>query len=135
MAYPNPFGLAIRTVPQGRDYVWLVTGGEAHVGAVAVAYWHGGEEECDGAGQGHVQGEGQGQRKIRAEVITVPSHKEGELARELAELACLRLKATVTVACGIHIDRATAEEIGHIVEEVRRLALEELDVIIGNRFS
>lgn len=115
MAYPNPFELSIRTIRQGRDYIWLVSGGEAHTGAVAVAYWHG--ETADAPEQ------------ILCNVCTVPSHKEGELAQELAELACRRLKATVTVAAGIHIDCATKEEIRRIVEEVRRLARKELDFL------
>jgi gallate decarboxylase subunit D len=119
MGFPNPFGLSIRTIPQGRDYVWLVTGGEAHVGAVAVAYW-----QEDG-----------GEGKVQSHVLTIPLHKEGELARELAELACRHLKTTVTVAAGIHIDQATSEEIGRILEEVRRLAGEELDFISTRRFS
>lgn len=115
MAYNNPYRLEIRTIPQGRDYVWLVTGGDAHVGAVAVAYWNGGE--------------------LHSQVLTVPSHREGELALELAELACRRLQTTVTVAAGIHIDHATKEQIRDIVEEVRRLAGVELDALVKESFS
>ncbi|WP_438449274.1 hypothetical protein [Gorillibacterium sp. sgz5001074] len=115
MVSNNPYRLEVRTIPQGHDYVWLVTGGEAHVGAVAVAYWHNDELIS------HVHG--------------VPGHREAELALELAELAAGRLKATVTVAAGIHIDRATKEEIVHLVQEVRRLAREELEILAEQRFS
>jgi gallate decarboxylase subunit D len=104
----NPYRLQIRVIPQGNDYVWLVTGGDAHVGAVALAYWD-------------------GERAV-AQVLTVPAHKETELALELAELVCSRMKATVTVAAGIHIDGATKDEIHCMVEEVRRLARLELEV-------
>jgi len=107
MAYNNPYRLSVRTIQAGRDYVWLVTGGDEHIGAVAVSYWKDGE--------------------VITELETVPTHKEGELARELAELASRRLKATVTVIAGIHIDQASKEEIAYIVEEVRRLAISELD--------
>lgn len=109
MAYNNPYRLSVRTIPAGRDYVWLVTGGVEHIGAVAVSYWKDAE--------------------VITELQTVPTHKEGELAQELSEMACRRLKSTVTVVAGIHIDQASRDEIVYIVEEVRRLAREELDLL------
>lgn len=115
MAYSEWLGLQIRTVPQGRDFVWLVTGGEAHVGAAAVAY----RDEADG--------------RIHSRVLTVPGHRETELAQELAERAAERLGTTVTVVAGIHLEGATREDIVRIVEEVRRLAGEELDLLEKER--
>jgi gallate decarboxylase subunit D len=106
MAFHNPYGLTIRTIRAGRDYVWLVTGGVAHIGASAVAYWEG--------------------QEVRTDIISVPSHKEAALAGELAELACRRLGSTVTVVAGIHIDDASKDEILAIVEHVRLLAVQEL---------
>lgn len=113
MTIHNPYGLTIRTIRAGRDYVWLVTGGVAHIGAAAVAYWDGLEAQCG--------------------LMTVPSHREGELARELAEMACRNLRATVTVIAGIHIDNAAKDEIAAIVNQVRTLAHLELEALLGQR--
>lgn len=115
MAIPNRYGIQIRTIRAGRDYVLLVTGGEAHVGASAVAYWDGVEVRCG--------------------LTEVPGHKEGELAAELAEQACRRLRATVSVIAGIHIDFATRQEIGEMVEVVRILASQELDALDHQRID
>lgn len=109
------FSLDVRTVAMGRDYVILLSGGEAHVGAVAVAYWHEGQVQCH--------------------LLEVPSHKEGELARELAQLACERLGATVTLAAGIHIDQATKTEIQEIVEQARLIAGQEVNRLVQQKNS
>ncbi|MDF2924117.1 MAG: hypothetical protein K0R57_3031 [Paenibacillaceae bacterium] len=113
MVYMNPYQLAIRTILAGQDYVLLITGGEAHIGAVAVSRWDG--------------------QAAVTEHLTLPKHKEGELARELAGLACSCLQATVTVIAGIHIDNAAKEEILFIVDEVRAMVRLELEVLLEQR--
>lgn len=103
----NDYGIRIDSYRAGDDYVFLVTGGEAHVGAVACAYWH------EGA--------------VRSETISVPGHREGELVRELAESAASKLRHRAVVIMGIHIDNATKQDIAHIIALVHgkmRAALE-----------
>lgn len=90
----------------GTDLAVLITGGRAHIGAVATAY---------------AEGDG-----IKVETHQLPGHREGELAAEMAGLAASSLDCTVTVAMGIHLDNATREEIDEIVGTVRRLMREEL---------
>lgn len=114
MTIRNPYGLSVRTIEAGGDYVMLVTGGQAHIGATAVAYP--GE---DG--------------EIRQEVIGLPGHKEAELAAELAEQACRQLGRAVTVVAGIHIDHATLAEIRAMVAETRELFQTELEVLTDRR--
>ena len=89
--------LAVRLelLAQGRDYLLLITGGLAHIGAVAVS--NGG----------------------RAELVVVPGHKEGPLAAECAEAVALASEHTCTALAGIHQDGATKPEIGAIVANVR----------------
>jgi len=100
---PNPYNITFTKAQLGRDYLFTITGGEsmsgAHIGAVAVAFWQGEE--------------------VLVKCSELPSHKEGELARETALLAAKQLKCTCTVVCGIHIDNATHEQIAEIVEYVR----------------
>ncbi len=82
-------------VAQGRDLVLHLGGGEAHVGAVAVA-----------APGGPVL------------LTVVPGHKEGPLAEQAAAALSEAGGCTCAVVAGIHQDDATAEEIAAIVGNV-----------------
>lgn len=86
---------------QGRDVVVTITGGAAHVGAVAVVSPQGGTagEACRDA-------------------IVVPGHKEGPLALRAAERMAAVTGKTVVAVAGIHQDGATRHEIDAIVANV-----------------
>lgn len=83
--------------PQGRDWLLLVTGGQAHVGAVAVA----------------------APAPAETRVAVLPPHREGPLARECAEAVARAAGTTCAAVAGIHQDDATAAEIAAIVANVR----------------
>ncbi len=94
----------IRIMRQGRDFVALITGGTAHVGAIAVCHGRG--------GRAHSQpGEG---------VVQLPNHREGPLASEAAETLALATGRTCAAVVGIHQDDATPDEIHDIVTHVRQ---------------
>ncbi|HJV46450.1 MAG TPA: hypothetical protein VJ824_12095 [Bacillota bacterium] len=93
----------------GRDMLFVVTGGAAHIGATATAYMNQGE--------------------LVVEVHQLEGHKEGPLAAELARYAVERLRRTVTVVMGIHKDEATPEDIQNIVESVRAGWREMIDAM------
>jgi hypothetical protein len=80
----------------------LVTGGEAHVGAVAVC------------------GPAEGSAPARPAVTVVPGHKEGPLAEECARALAQVVQCTCCVVAGIHQDEATPDEIATIVKNVRQ---------------
>jgi hypothetical protein len=103
----TPFDIQVRSRRVGRDYLFTVTGGEAHIGAVATVF-------PDGEG-------------VRTELSVVPGHREDLLARELAELACIRLRSTVTLTAGIHIDQATKADIELAVRTARDELIRHLD--------
>lgn len=84
----------LQLVPVGGDLLLMLTGGRAHVGAVAVA----------------VPGDG----VPWVDLIEIGTHREGPLAREGANLICGHSNRTVTVTAGIHIDNATDDEIQEI---------------------
>jgi len=92
--------------PQGRDLLLEVTGGEAHVGAVAVAApgWS------------------------EARLVVVPGHREGPLASAAAVRLAEAAGCTCAVVVGIHQDHATRDEIttivGHVEAAVESLATE-----------
>jgi len=88
---------------QGRDLVLTVTGGNAHVGAVAVHSAGGGTR-----GESHTA------------VTVVPGHKEGPLAKEGAARLATTMDCTCVALVGIHIEQATPEEIEKIVANTQR---------------
>ena len=94
---------------QGRDFLLLITGGGAHVGAVAV--WNSRE---------------QGSRVV---VTELPGHREGPLAGECAEILGRASGRTVAAVVGIHQDNASREEIAAIVANVRRGATELAEAV------
>jgi gallate decarboxylase subunit D len=98
----NRFNLKVEKHNMGRDAVFLVTGGEAHIGSVSTAY-------CDD----------QGTVELRTTVL--PGHKEDVFTAPLAVKAAELLRQTVTVAAGIHIDNASRTVIDEIVREVHVL--------------
>lgn len=91
----------IQSTHMGRDMVFLVTGGDAHIGAVATAY-------CTD------------DKEVIVDVVKLPSHREADLAAELAEKACLFLGCTVTALVGIHLDHPSKQDIDDVVVETRR---------------
>jgi len=110
-------GVVLQLRAQGRDLVLTITGGAAHVGAVAV------DSPAGGTG-------GEAHRSL----TVVPGHKEGPLA----ESAAIRLAAatgrTVVAVVGIHQDRATAEEIASILQNVE-CGLDRLIAALHDRAS
>jgi hypothetical protein len=95
--------VALRLLAQGRDLVVLITGGEAHVGAVA---------GCDGrAGAVPVAPE--------RSLVQLPGHREGPLAAEAAATIARAAGCSCAAVVGIHQDDATADEIRIIVANVR----------------
>ncbi len=93
--------IEIRAYMMGNDVVFLVTGGTAHIGAMAMA-WVTTEAPF-----------------VHSYSLALPGHREGELAVELAETASRALNRTVAVLAGIHLEHPSKEEIEAIVEQAR----------------
>lgn len=91
--------LTLKAMSAGGDLLILLTGGEAHIGAIALAAPEGlaGSPECTG-------------------------HREGALACEIALELADQLRCRVAVACGIHYDNITRAEIGDTLKLARKLA-------------
>ena len=81
----------------GDDWSITLSGGERpHIGAAAAAWWQG--------------------ERVEWSVVTVPGHRETELAFSCAVRCCAVLQKTVLVSCGIHIDAAEKAEVEQLVE-------------------
>jgi hypothetical protein len=109
--------VVVRASRHGADLLVSVGGGATHVGAVAVASPAGGTagEDCEGC-------------------LVVPGHKEGPLALEYVRRLAAFSGATCVAVVGIHIDRATREEIDTLVANARA-GLEALLVALGSAGS
>lgn len=94
--------IEIRFHTMGADIVFLVTGGAAHIGAIATAYM------SDDATQ-----------VIDTKVLVLPCHREGELAAELAEMAFHALHRTVAVLVGIHLNQPSKQDIERIMNNAK----------------
>ncbi|GAA0349411.1 hypothetical protein [Bacillus horti] len=105
--------IEIKISYMGEDVVFEVTGGTAHIGAVALASI---EDE----------------KAPTVRILTLPGHKETELACELAGLASQALGKTVAVLVGIHLDNPTKLEIEEIVGEARKAMKQLLRELVSD---
>src|SRR5665648_714654 len=90
----------------GDDISIVITGGRAHVGAVAVGYYRDGN--------------------VTTETIVVPSHKEGEIASMFASTVAAHMHCTTVCTVGIHLDDITKDEI----DDINDNAVQLLDVFM-----
>jgi gallate decarboxylase subunit D len=102
------FQLTATVVTAGADLTVIVTGGDRpHIGAAALAQ--------------HAPGAAAGEPTVTASVLTVPGHREDELARELAIALSRSLGSTVMVAAGMHWDRIEKAEIDCVLRHCQTL--------------
>ena len=105
--------LRLGATPMGRDLCVTLDGGDQpHIGAVALSQ----------ARPSH-RGEGLG---ASTSVLTLLGHKEDDLARTLAARLAVAVDGTVCVACGIHVDGITDQDLADIHELAEELARELL---------
>lgn len=104
----------------GADYSVSLFGGEAHVGAVALALPQ--ANPLAGHGAGHnvchnvcVVANTDGAESVSTAVLVVPGHREDELAQHVARTLAAALHCRVSVVCGIHYDRISREEIALVL--------------------
>jgi gallate decarboxylase subunit D len=85
----------------GKDVIVTITGGVAHVGAVAI-------------GQARPSLRDPTSLSASSSVYCVVGHKEDMLAKRAADRLAARLGSTVVVVAGIHWDALTADDIQRI---------------------
>lgn len=91
--------LKMRAIRLGEDLQVLLTGGESHIGAVAVA-----------------------RPDALLHIEELPGHREGPLAGEIAQRLAKETGALVALTCGIHFDCITSKEINLILNMAKELA-------------
>ncbi|WP_340819377.1 hypothetical protein [Methanolobus sp. WCC4] len=99
----------------GEDHIACLTGGDEHVGAVAVGAY----DKASG--------------RASSSVITSPGHRETEIAMAGAKAISEACKATSVFIVGIHLDNITKKEIEEIVS-VSEHMIDELSLMIQEGF-
>ncbi|MFZ2497319.1 MAG: hypothetical protein ACP5N0_03495 [Methanosarcina sp.] len=88
----------------GEDYLLTLTGGREHVGAVAIGLF---DEKS---------------QRASSSVVTLPGHREEQLALQGARQVSRATKKTTVFVAGIHQDNISPEEIRDIVSASREMA-------------
>ena len=102
----GPILLELEATEIGRDLLVLITGGESHLGAVAVG--------------------GFATRSF-VSVITVPGHKDDCIAKEAASRIADQFKRSCAVLVGIHLVGPSKEQIRNVVEDALSLVDEMIE--------
>ena len=98
-------GIILNAVTIGSDLLVTIYGGdEHHIGGVAVAH----------SARSHYRNA----TTVSVNTFTFPGHKDYIVANSAAEKICKSMGVSVVVTVGIHIDRATKEEIDDVVKTV-----------------
>ena len=96
--------VTLRAVRQGQDLQVICSGGEAHIGAVALASPHPSTDVKDG--------------KKTDGLLALSGHREDKLAARMARRLADELNCVVCVTAGIHFDSITKEEIERVLNLV-----------------
>jgi hypothetical protein len=90
----------------GNDYLLTLTGGREHVGAVATGFF---DEKS---------------QRASSSVITMPGHREEQLALQGARQVSRATKKTTVFVAGIHQDNIRPEEITDVVSAAEEMVAE-----------
>jgi hypothetical protein len=97
----NRIELNLTVFKIGKDFCIILTGGDAHIGAVTVGF------------DGHT-----------LETIQIPRHKEHLLTIELGKMIQKKLYNNFVICCGIHLDNITGTELNEVLYLSRQLIQE-----------
>lgn len=94
--------ITLQATIMGKDLCVVITGGERpHLGAVALGLVRFSLSDSS-------------KNSASVSVLTVPGHKEDELARSIAQKITSKLGINTVVSCGIHVDNITITEINMV---------------------
>jgi len=94
--------LRMTALPMGRDLCVTLSGGDRpHLGSVALAQPH-----------------------SQVSALSLPKHREEDLARSIATQLASEFNLAVCVACGVHLDRILPTEIQDVLEMAEALTRE-----------
>lgn len=112
------FEVSARIVPVGADLLVVLTGGRAHIGAVAIAQPRPSISDSTKIGS-------------TSSVFTRVGHKEDVVAKAMSEELSKALNTVATVVAGIHWDNMKAEDIGLVVEMCGKITKMTIAAIVS----
>ena len=99
----------------GRGISALLVGGDSpHVGGVVLA-----SPRCSLAKSENVS--------CDVSSITLPGHLDNKIGSTVAQILCTSLECVVSLACGIHVEGATYEELVSVQKHCKQAALQVLE--------
>lgn len=101
--------LCVKAMELGEDLVVFVTGGDAHIGSIAVALPR---PSLDGTD------------KISAttSVFNITGHKDDHLSQPLADELAAETRRKVVVVAGFHLNNITDTEIGDVLKNLESIS-------------
>ena len=112
--------IRMEAVGMGADYCLVITGGDRpHLGAVALS-----TARPSLADPGKIS--------ASTSVLTLVGHKEDEVARKIAHQFASHLNCQVVVACGVHLDNISRDELAMMERMLAELAGELLKKLKEN---
>ena len=102
------FAIESKVITVGKDIVIIVGGGSHHIGAVGVSF--------------PTVSIITGKNTVTTSVITLPSHKDDLVAKNISEKVSRNLNKKVTVIAGIHFDALSRNDIKNILKICDELA-------------
>lgn len=104
--------LTLHSIEIGEDLLVTIYGGdEHHIGGISMAY--------------HTQSHYRDAQTVSVNTLTFPGHKDYIVSNDVAEKLCKAIEKQVVVTVGIHMDKATMDEIDKAVSTVNEM-VEEL---------
>lgn len=94
--------IELSATPIGDDLLVVITGGEAHIGAVGAG------NRCGGM--------------ATSSVITMPGHRDDRIAKDAAERITKKTGCNCAVVAGVHYEDITVQEIGDVLSICDALA-------------
>ena len=104
----NKWEVYLDSYEMGDDLVLILKGGEKyHAGAVAMAIPY--------------------KKTASTSLISAYGHKDGDVAKPLAEKVAKSLKKTVVLIAGLHIENASKEDIQKLIDNSNKIVEEFLE--------
>ena len=109
----------LRVFQQGPDLQVLCGGGASHLGAVALAAPD--KRHVLQSDSPQLSEQANLPEQVEARVLSLPGHKESDLALRMAQSMAEALHCAVCVSAGIHYDNITRTEIEQVEQMVQDL--------------
>ena len=105
----DKYKVKLVTIKSGEDLTIVISGGEKpHIGAMAISIPRPSLEDWN---------------KVSAStsVFTLTGHKEDELSKQIAENITKITKRTTVVIIGLHIEKATSQDIENLIQNTQEV--------------